>query len=142
MTPIDTAAITRFMQGQVAAWNAHDKPSFMALYREFAPLRLEILYAGRSDVNDGWFVIEEMWDKHNPQFRLEVVSTIINGSEAAVHHHNCIVGSAVVIESLETYRFEPGRLSVVYHLKPPAMTAEQLQQFRGFAQTDLRNTPA
>jgi hypothetical protein len=130
---IAPADIERFMKGQVAAWNAHDKPAFMALYREFAPQHLEILYAGRSEANDGWFVIEEMWDKHNLQFRLEVVTTIINGSEAAVHHHNCIVGSAVVIESLETYRFTPGRLSVVYHLKPPALSAEQLQQFRGFA---------
>ena len=133
MTDIDTVNIERFMHGQVAAWNAQDKPAFMALYREFAPLQLQIHYAGREPQADGWLVIEEMWDKHNAQFRLQVVTTIINGCEAAVHHHNCIIGSDVVLESLETYRFEPGRLSVVYHLKPPEMTAEQLQQFRGFS---------
>ena len=132
-TAINTTSIERFMHGQVAAWNAHDKPAFMALYREFAPLQLQIHYAGREQQADGWLVIEEMWDKHNAQFRLKVITTILNGLEAAVHHHNCIIGSDVLIESLETYRFEPGRLFVVYHLKPPEMTPEQLQQFRGFA---------
>ena len=130
---VDPQTIERFMTGQVACWNAHDRDGFMALYREVAPERLDIGYAGRSDTTDGWFVIEEMWDKHNAQFRLEVVDTLINGSEAAVHHRNCIVGSDAVIESIETYRFEPGRLSVVYFLKPPAAPAVDLGQFRGFA---------
>ena len=130
---VDPQWIERFMTGQVACWNAHDRAGFMALYREVAPEHLDIGYAGRSDTADGWFVIEEMWDKHNAQFRLEVVDTLINGSEAAVHHRNCIVGSDAVIESIETYRFEPGRLSVVYFLKPPAAPAVDLGQFRGFA---------
>ena len=133
MTTIDMGNIQRFMHGQVAAWNAHDKPTFMALYREFAPLQLQFHDAGRAQQTDGWLVIEAIWDKHNTQFWLQVLTTFLNGQEAAVHHHNCIIGSAVVIESLETNRFEPGRLFVVYHLKPPEMAAEQLQQFRGFA---------
>ena len=74
-----------------------------------------------------------MYDKHNAQFRLEDVETIINGNEAAVHHRNCIVGSDAVIESIETYRFEPGRLSVVYFLKPPVGDGVDLNQFRGLA---------
>lgn len=130
---VDPDAIERFMRGQVACWNRHDKAGLMALYREMAAGRLDIGYAGRSTDRDGWFVIEEMFDKHSAQFRLEVVETIINGDEAAVHHRNCIVGSDAVIESIETYRFEPGGLSVVYHLKPPAGTSIDLQQFRGFA---------
>ncbi len=132
-SPIDPAAIERFMRGQVECWNAHDKAGLMALYREMAPERLDIGYAGRSTDKDGWFIIEEMFDKHNAQFRLEVVETIINGNEAAVHHRNCIVGSDAVIQSIETYRFEPGRLSVIYYLKPPATAAVDLSQFRGFA---------
>ena len=133
MTTVDKAAIERFMQGQVACWNAHDKVGLMALYREMASESLDIGYAGRTDDKDGWFIIEEMYDKHNAQFRLEVVETIINGNEAAVHHRNCIIGSDAVIESIETYRFEPGRLSVVYFLKPPATAGVDLNQFRGFA---------
>jgi len=133
MSTVDKSVIERFMQGQVACWNAQDKPGFMALYREVAPDQLDIAYAGRSEQQDGWVVIEEMWDKHNAGITLEVVTTIVNGNEAAIHHRNCITGTPLVIESLETYRFEPGRLSVVYHLKPPDTTGLDLNQFRGFA---------
>ena len=45
--------ILRFMKGQVAAWNAHDKSAFMACYREAAPNGLEIEYVGRADQADG-----------------------------------------------------------------------------------------
>lgn len=133
MTTVDKNTIERFMRGQVAAWNGHDKAALMALYREVASERLDIGYAGREEKKDGWFIIEEMFDKHNAQFRLEVVETIINGNEAAVHHRNCIIGSEAVIESIETYRFDPGRLSVVYFLKPPVAQGIDLNQFRGFA---------
>jgi len=133
MRTVDNAAIERFMRGQVACWNAHDKAGFLALYRELAPESLEIEYAGRTDGKDGWFIIEEMWDKHNRQITLDVVTTIINGSEAAVHHRNCIAGTDLAIESIETYRFEPGRLFVRYFLKPPAGAEVNLDQFRGLA---------
>lgn len=92
---------------------------------------LEIEYVGRADQQDGWFVIEEMWDKHNAQITLDVVATIINGHEAAAHHRNQIVGTELVIESIETYRFEPGRLFVRYFLKSPANGEVNLNQFQG-----------
>ena len=130
---VDPDEIKRFMQGQVRCWNAHDTTGLLALYRAMAPEQLDIRYAGRDTDKDGWFIIEEMFDKHNAQFRLEVVETITNGNEVAVHHRNCIVGSDAVIESIETYRFEPGRLSIVYYLKPPASPGIDLGQFRGFA---------
>ena len=100
MTPIDKATIEHFMRGQVQCWNAHDRAGLMALYGEVASEHLDIGYAGRDTDQDGWFIIEEMFDKHNAQFRLEVVETIINGNEAAVHHRNCIIGSDAVIVAL------------------------------------------
>jgi hypothetical protein len=133
MTTPDSAAIERFMRAQVTCWNAHDKAGFLALYREIAPDGLDIEYVGRNEQHDGWFVIEEMYDKHNDQIELQVVATIINGNEAAIHHFNCIRGTSQVIESIETYRFTPGRLSVRYYLKPPAGEGVGLEQFRGFA---------
>ena len=133
MTAPDRTAIERFMRAQVTAWNAHDRAGFLALYREMAPQSLEIEYVGRDDLHDGWFVIEEMWDKHNLQITLDVVVTVVNGNEAAVHHRNCIVGSDVAIESIETYRFEPGRLAVRYFLKPPDTEGLDLNRFRGLA---------
>ena len=135
MNTIDPARVKNFMTGQVAAWNRHDKAGFLALYREMAPEFLDIQYAGRPKQDDGWFVIEEMWDKHNHQIALEVGMTIINGNEAAVQHRNLIVGTDLSIESIETYRFEPGRLHVRYFLKPPASESVDTNQFRGFAAT-------
>lgn len=121
------------MRGQVECWNAQDKAGFLALYRAMAPEALDIEYVGRSDQHDGWFVIEEMWDKHNHQITLDVVACIVNGNEAAVHHRNCIVGTDLAIESLETYSFAPGRLAIRYFLKPPPTAGLDLEQFRGFA---------
>jgi len=135
MATLDQARIENFMSGQVAAWNRHDRAGFMALYREMAPEHLDIQYAGRPRQDDGWFVIEEMWDKHNGQITLDVGMTIINGQEAAVQHHNLINGTDLSIESIETYRFEPGKLFVCYFLKPPAGGAVDPNQFRGFAAT-------
>jgi hypothetical protein len=130
MTP---EAIGRFMRGQVQCWNAHDKAGFLALYREVAPNGLEIEYVGRAEQADGWLVIEEMYDKHNAQIRLEVVTTIFNADQAAAHHRNCIVGTDLVIESIETYRFDAGRLLVRYFLKRPEPSRVDLTQFSGFA---------
>jgi hypothetical protein len=133
VSQIKPEQIEYFMSGQVRCWNNHDKAGLLALYREMAPALLSIEYVGRAQQADGWLVIEEMYDKHNHQFRLEVVNTIINGNEAAVHHRNCICGTDTVIESIETYRFEPGRLYVRYFLKAPQDGAVNLSQFRGFA---------
>ena len=133
MHQIPPEQIERFMSGQVRCWNNHDKAGLLALYREAAPDLLDIEYVGRTQQADGWLVIEEMYDKHNHQFRLEVVSTIINGNEAAVHHRNCIVGTNLVIESLETYRVEAGKLFVCYYLLPPRGEGVDLNQFRGVA---------
>ena len=133
MNAMTREGIERFMRGQVKCWNAHDKAGFLAHYREAAPNGLEIEYVGRAEQADGWFVIEEMYDKHNAQINLEVVSTVFNGSEAAAHHRNCIVGTDLVIESIEIYRFDAGRLWVRYFLKPPAPSQTDLGQFRGLA---------
>jgi len=133
---VSQETIERFMHGQAAAWNAHDRAGLLALYREVAAEHLSIEYVGRTDQADGWLVIEEMYDKHNAQFRLEQVMTIVNGNEAAAHHRNCIRGTDMVIESIETYRFEPGRLTVRYFLMAPDAAKVDLSQFRGFAATD------
>lgn len=141
MNPVTPETIQRFMHGQAAAWNSHDKAGLLALYREVAAEHLSIEYVGRADQADGWLIIEEMFDKHNAKFRLEQVTTIINGNEAAAHHRNCIRGTDIVIESIETYRFEPGRLFVRYFLKAPEAAAVDLSQFRGFAPVASEGTP-
>jgi hypothetical protein len=141
MPQIQPEQIEHFMSGQVRCWNNHDKDGLLALYREMAPSLLDIQYVGRAKQTDGWLVIEDMYDKHNHQFRLEVVTTIINGSEVAVHHRNCIVGTNQVIESIETYRFGLGTLHVRYFLLPPKDVNVNLEQFRGFTSSTTPDTP-
>ncbi|WP_313053531.1 nuclear transport factor 2 family protein [Pseudomonas lopnurensis] len=131
MTPLTPESIHAFMKGQVEAWNAKDREAFLGWYRKMAPDALVIDYAGRTEDRNGWFVIEEMFDKHNARMHLEIVDTIINGTDVAVRHRNCLTGTDLVIDSIETYRFAPGRLSICYFLKPPVSDALDLQQFRG-----------
>lgn len=130
---LDAQAIKNFMEGQVACWNAHDREGFLGWYHRMAADSLVIGYAGRADTRDGWVVLEEMFDKHNARVVLEVVEIIINGHEVAAHHRNRLVDGDLAIESIETYRFSPGRLSVCYFLKPPASEDLDLKQFRDFA---------
>ncbi len=52
MNPVTPERIERFMHGQAAAWNAHDKAGLLALYREVAAEHLSIEYVGREQVYD------------------------------------------------------------------------------------------
>ena len=52
-----------------------------------------------------------------------------------MHHLNNIRGTDVTIESIETYRFEPGRLWVRYFLKTPTSDSVDTEQVRGLAQS-------
>ncbi|WP_417780104.1 nuclear transport factor 2 family protein [Stutzerimonas xanthomarina] len=132
-TQLNAESIQRFMKGQVSAWNAHDREAFLDCYHQIAPESLVIEYAGRTDTRDGWFILEEMFDQHNADISLEVVETIYNGNDVAAHHRNCLNGTGLAIESIETYRFSPGKLQVCYFLKPPVTDNLDLTQFRGFA---------
>lgn len=120
MPPLTPDSIHAFMNGQIEAWNAKDREAFLGWYRKMAPDSLVIEFAGRTESRDGWAVIEEMFDKHNAKMHLEVVDTIINGNDVAVRHRNCVTGTDLFIDSIETYRFAPGKLSVCYFLRAPA----------------------
>ena len=103
-TQLNAESIQRFMKGQVSAWNAHDREAFLDCYRQIAPESLVIEYAGRTDTRDGWFILEEMFDKHNADISLEVVETIYNGNDVAAHHRNCLNGTGLAIDSNTVFR--------------------------------------
>jgi len=134
MSTVDRADMEGFMRGQVESWNAHDRDAFMAWHRRMAPVSLDIEYIGRAQQEDGWFVIEDTWNKHNTQITVEVVAMIVNGQEVAVHHRYHIAGTRSAIEAIETYRFDPGRLYVRYFILPPTNPELDLNQFRGLAE--------
>lgn len=115
---MDTRTIEAFLHAQVKAWNAGDKTAFFDAYRSVSPHGLQIEYVGRGPASDGWPVLEAMWSQQSAKIEIEEVMLIVNGDEAACHNRNKLRGTAVAIETIETYRFETaGRLSVRYFVK-------------------------
>lgn len=128
-----SSSIQTFMHDPVAAWNSGDKKAFFDAYRLVAPNGLQIEYVGRGPATEGWPVLDAMWAQQSAKIEIEEVLLTINGTQAAAHNRNKLHGTAVVIDTIEIYHFDEGRLFVVYHLKPPEMSPEQLQLFPGFA---------
>ena len=113
---MDADAIRRFIHTQVACWNAGDKAGFLSAYREAAPAGLIIEYVGRPAA-DGWPVLDAMWAQQSAKIEIEEVLLAINGSDAAAHNRNKVRGTAAVIDTIEIYHFDEGRLSVRYFVK-------------------------
>ena len=113
---MDKDVIEAFLHEQTEHWNAGDKPAFLAAYRRMAPLALSIEYVGRPP-QDGWPVLEQMWEQQQAKIRVEPVHKIVNGNEAACHIRNVIIGTARAIETIELFRFEEGRLFVRYFIQ-------------------------
>ncbi|MRV70544.1 nuclear transport factor 2 family protein [Duganella sp. FT92W] len=114
----DRDAIDHFLHGQIECWNASDKEGFFAHYRRIAPEGLDIEYVGRPR-HDPWQVLEGMWAQQNARIRIEVASCIVNGNEAACHHRNVLRDGSGGIDTIETYRFDGGRLYVRYFVALP-----------------------
>lgn len=108
--------IAHFLHAQVACWNAHREAAFFSLYQQMASQTLRVEYVGRAQ-RDGWLELKEMWTQHNKHVRIEVLATIIHGNEAACHHRNHIIGTEMVIDTIELYAFDEGNLFVRYFQK-------------------------
>ncbi|SFU08173.1 hypothetical protein [Paraburkholderia aspalathi] len=111
-----TESIAAFLHDQTEHWNAGDKTAFFDAYRRIAPAGLTIEYIGRPP-QDGWPVLEYMWENQRANIRAEPVAKIINGNEAACYVRNVVVGTARVIETVELFRFAAGHLFVRYFIK-------------------------
>jgi len=115
-------AITAFLHTQVKCWNAGDRQGFFDAYRSVAPNGLTIEYVGRP-ASDGWPVLEGMWAQQSAKIEVEEALLVVNGSEAACHALNKVRGTAMVIHTLEIYRFEAGTLAVRYFIQAPTPAA-------------------
>jgi hypothetical protein len=111
-----TERIETFLRNQTAHWNAGDKQAFLEDYQHVASAGLSIEYVGRSP-QDGWPVLEQMWEQQQAKILVEPLTKIINGNEAACHIRNVIKGTDRAIVTIELYRFEEGRLFVRYFIK-------------------------
>lgn len=112
----DNDRIEAFLLAQTAHWNAGDKQAFFDEYKRVAPAGLTIEYIGQPP-QDGWVVLEQMWEKQRANIRVAPVAKIINGNEAACYVRNLIIGTDRAIETIELFRFEEGRLFVRYFIK-------------------------
>ncbi|MFL9986743.1 MULTISPECIES: nuclear transport factor 2 family protein [Paraburkholderia] len=108
--------IAAFLHDQTEHWNAGDKAAFFDAYRRVASAGLTIEYIGRPP-QDGWSVLEHMWENQRTNIRAEPVAKIINGNEAACYVRNVVVGTGRVIETVELFRFAAGHLFVRYFIK-------------------------
>jgi hypothetical protein len=116
---MQTSTIEHFLHTQVQAWNKGDKDGFFAAYREAAPEGLQIEYVGRGPMGNGWPVLEGMWTQQSAKIEIEEVALIINGNEAACHNRNKVRGSAMVIDTIELYSFDHGKVTVRYFIRQP-----------------------
>ena len=108
--------IAAFLHDQTEHWNAGDKTAFLDAYRRVAPAGLTIEYVGRPP-QDGWPILEHMWENQRANIRAQPVAKIVNGNEAACYVHNRVIGTERTIETVELFRFESGRLFVRYFIK-------------------------
>jgi hypothetical protein len=115
---METSAIENFLHTQIQAWNAGDRDAFFAAYRQAAPRGLTIEYVGKA-AGDGWPVLEGMWAQQSAKIEIEEVVAIVNGAEAACHNRNLVRGTTLAIETIETYRFDDGHLTVRYFVRQP-----------------------
>lgn len=115
----DEREIREFMTQQVALWNAGDREAMTQMYRRYAPRELVIEYIGQP-IGDGWATYDHMWDAYAGRVRLEIVELLVNGQEAAAFHQNIRVESGLSNPSIETYRFEEGRMVIRYFSRPMA----------------------
>jgi hypothetical protein len=117
---MEKPTIEDFLHAQVQAWNAGDREAFFAAYRSVAPQGLTIEYVGRTAPADGWPILANMWATQSAKVEIEEVVLIVNGLEATGHMRNKVRGTAMVIETIEFYRFNAGHLAVRYFIRKPA----------------------
>ncbi len=113
----DADEIRHFLHEQIEMWNEGRREDHAALYRRYATDGLVIEYVGQP-VGDGWATFNHMWDAYGGKIRIEIVQALVNGREAACHHLNIRNASGLSNPSIETYRFEDGRLFIRYFYVP------------------------
>lgn len=113
----DADMITGFIHKQIACWNLGDREGFFQSYRDIVLGKFTIEYVGKHS-GDGWQILENMWQKNQPQIDIEEVELILNGTEVACHNRNNINGTENSIETIEIYRFDDnGDLHVRYFIR-------------------------
>lgn len=111
--------IRAFLKNQYDAWNRNERAPLMAMFDAIAPNGYTIEYVGGA-VQEGHAALDEIWRLYGGNGKTELVSTLVNGTEAAtmVRNHFFSETSYRVTLSIETYSFSDGRLHVRYFHEP------------------------
>jgi hypothetical protein len=113
------AEIDRFIREQYRLWSADAVDDMLELFRNVAPRGYTIQYVGHP-AEEGNAAMATMISQYRGKVRTHLRQLIVNGAEAAAVVDNEFVETATTVPSIETYRFEGGRMEIrYYHEAPP-----------------------
>lgn len=105
--------IEQFIRDQYRLWSEDRIDEMMVLFRRIAPNGFTIEYVGKPP-QEGEQAMAEMIAEHGGKIRADLRQLIVNGNEAAAVVDNVVNDTGHVIPSIETYRFEDGKMHARY----------------------------
>lgn len=108
-------AIEAFLRAQYDTWNQSKPDEMMALFDQIAPNGCTVEFVGGERM-DGKLFLQGLWAKLGSSVKIELAYLMVNGNEAATcakNHHHSEDGYSITA-SIETYRFEDGKLHIRY----------------------------
>ncbi|ALR22017.1 MULTISPECIES: nuclear transport factor 2 family protein [Sphingobium] len=113
MSDVSKQDIENFITNQYRLWSENRIDEMMDLFRAIAPNGFTIQYVGAPEV-EGEKAMADMIAEYAGKIRTDLVRLLINGNEAATVVDNIRNDTEQVIPSIETYRFENGKMYVRY----------------------------
>ena len=113
MAEVSKQEIEHFLVNQYRLWSEDRIDEMMDLFRRIAPNGFTIQYVGSPEV-EGEKAMADMIAQYAGKMRTELVKLLVNGNEAATVVDNIPTDSDQVIQSIETYKFEGGKMQVRY----------------------------
>lgn len=114
------AEIATFVTDQYHLWSEDRVDEMLALFARIAPDGYVIEYVGQPP-QEGEASMTAMIAQYRGKVRTELRQLLVNGAEAAATVDNVFLETGALMPSIETYRFDRGRLHVRYfHQAPPA----------------------
>lgn len=114
MPELSQQDIEQFIINQYQLWSENRIDELMNLFRAIAPNGFTIQYVGTPEI-EGEKAMADMIANYAGKVRAKLVRLLINGNEAATVVDNIRNDSGEVKPSIETYRFENGRMHARYY---------------------------
>lgn len=112
MTP-SSDEIAEFLRTQYLLWNDNKIDEMMAYFRRMAPNGFTIEYVG-AEPQEGEQAMADMIAQYRGKVRTDLRQLLVNGNEAASYVDNRFLETDTGLPSIETYRFEDGKMYIRY----------------------------